>query len=131
MEEGLKNIMFYGTRKEFAQPVKCGVIAAITREAFKAREKHWKSIGFVGRCLIASFSYSKETIQKIHDHIRTGVSPKQIEIISGRSATIEIPSEVAEKIQALAIANVPVSTGFRLHKQLRALIQAHALACDR
>ena len=26
MEEGLKNVMFYGTRKEFPQPVRCGVI---------------------------------------------------------------------------------------------------------
>lgn len=52
--------------------------AAITKDAYIAREKHWKSIGFVGRCLIVSFSYSNQTIQKIHDHIRKGVPPKQI-----------------------------------------------------
>jgi hypothetical protein len=51
MEEGLKNVMFYGTRKEFSHPVRCGVIAAITRDAYKAREQYWRSIGFVGRCL--------------------------------------------------------------------------------
>ena len=38
MEEGLKNVMFYGTRKEFPQPVRCGVIAAITQDAYRVRE---------------------------------------------------------------------------------------------
>lgn len=56
MEEGLKNVMFYGTRRDFKKPVRCGVIAAITREAYTAREKYWNSIGFVGRCIPVSFS---------------------------------------------------------------------------
>jgi len=37
----------------------------------------------------------------------------------------------AEKVQDLAIARTPFSTGFRLHKQLRSLIQAHALYSGR
>ena len=40
---------------------------------------------------------------------------------------MEIPSSIAEKVQDLAIARTPFSTGFRLHKQLRSLLQAHAL----
>jgi hypothetical protein len=131
MEEGLKNVMFYGTRKEFKKPVRCGVIAAITRDAYDAREKHWKSIGFVGRCLLVSFSYSEETKLKIHQHIRAGFPAKTIEIITGRPSSVEIPARIAEKIQDLAIARTPFSTGFRLHKQLRSLIQAHALYCGR
>ncbi len=131
MEEGLKNVMFYGTRKEFSKPVRCGVIAAITKDAFKAREDHWKSIGFVGRCLLVSFSYSEFTKLKIHHHIRKGFPSKTIEIITGRATNVEIPSRMAEKVQDLAIARTPFSTGFRLHKQLRALIEAHALYCGR
>jgi hypothetical protein len=34
-------------------------------------------------------------------------------------------------LQDLAIARTPFSTGFRLHKQLRSLLQAHALYSDR
>ncbi len=34
-------------------------------------------------------------------------------------------------MQDLAIARTPFSTGFRLHKQLRTLVQAHALHCGR
>jgi hypothetical protein len=34
-------------------------------------------------------------------------------------------------VQDLAIAKTPFSTRFRLHKQLRALVQAHALYCGR
>jgi hypothetical protein len=127
MEEGLKNVMFYGTRKEFRQPVRCGVVAAITRDSYRSREKYWGSIGFVGRCIPVSFSYSKGTKLKIHEHIRRGFPPKMIEIIKGRPTKVDIPSNIAEKVQNLAIARTPFSTGFRLHKQLRSLVQAHAL----
>jgi hypothetical protein len=131
MEEGLKNVMFYGTRKEFKQPVRCGVIAAITRDAYRAREKYWSSIGFVGRCIPVSFSYSKATKLKIHEHIRKGFPSSIIETVKGRPTKVEIPSKIAEEVQTLAIARTPFSTGFRLHKQLRALVQAHALYSGR
>jgi hypothetical protein len=101
MEEGLKNVMFYGTRKEFKQSVRCGVVAAITRDAYRAREKYWSGIGFVGRCIPVSFSYSKATKLKIHEHIRRGFPPTMIEIIRGRRTTVEIPPNIAEKDRAL------------------------------
>lgn len=131
MEEGLKNVMFYGTRKEFQHPVRCGVIAAITRSGYNAREKYWKSIGFVGRCIPVSFSYSDETKLKIHEHIRKGFPSRMIEVICGKATKIEIPPSIAKRVQDLAIAKTPFSTGFRLHKQLRSLVQAHALYCGR
>ena len=131
MEEGLKNVMFYGTRKEFKQPVRCGVIAAITKEGYKSREKYWSSIGFVGRCIPVSFAYSDETKLRIHQHIREGFPSKTIEIIMGKRMNVEIPPRIAEKVQDLAISRTPFSTGFRLHKQLRAMLQAHALYCGR
>ena len=123
----MKNVMFYGTRREFKQPVRCGVIAAITRAAYDARKYYWKNIGFVGRCIPVSFSYSEETKRKIHEHIRKGFPSKRIEIITGRPTKVEIPPEIAEKVQDLAVVRTPFSTGFRVHKQLRALFQAHAL----
>jgi hypothetical protein len=131
MEEGLKNVMFYGTRKEFSQPVRCGAIAAITRDAYRARERYWSGIGFVGRCIPVSFSYSKATKLRIHEHIRKGFPSKMIEIVKGKPTVVDIPSKIAEKIQRLAIAKTPFSTGFRIHKQLRALVQAHALYSGR
>ena len=131
MEEGLKNVMFYGTQKEFKQPVRCGVIAAITRAAFRAREQYWKGIGFVGRCILVSYSYSDKTKLKIHEHIRKGFPAKMIEIITGKRTQVEIPAKIARKVQELAIEETTFSTGFRVHKQLRALVQAHALYCGR
>jgi hypothetical protein len=127
MEEGLKNVMFYGTRKEFKHPVRCGVIAAITRPAYHAREKYWKGIGFVGRCIIVSYSYSEATKLRIHEHIRKGFPAKTIEIMTGKKTQVVIPAKIARRIEALAVAETPFSTGFRIHKQLRALVQAHAL----
>ena len=131
MEEGLKNVMFYGTRKEFKEPVRCGIIAALTKDAYNSREKYWSSIGFVGRCIPVSYSYSTATKLKIHEHIRKGFPPKMIDIITGRRTKVEIPSNVAEKVQSLAISRTPFSTGFRLHKQLRSLVQAQALYSGR
>jgi len=146
MEEGLKSVMFYGTQKEFKQPVRCGVIAAITRPAFRAREQYWKDIGFVGRCMLVSFSYSDATKLKIHEHIRKGFPAKTrfmnfdsrlisskssiltlVEITTGRPTRVEIQAKIARRVQDLAVAKTPFSTGFRIHKQLRALVQAHAL----
>lgn len=126
-EEGLKNVMFYGSQKEFKQPVKCGVIAAITKSGYMAREQYWKGIGFVGRCIPVSFSYSDETKMKIHEHIRTGFPSKTIDVITGMSANVEIPQAIGERVQGLVLDSAPCSTGFRLHKQMRALVQAHAL----
>ena len=126
MEEGLKNVMFYGVRKEFKQPVRCGVIAAMTKDAYRAREKYWKGIGFVGRCIIVSYSYSEKTKLRIHEHIRKGFPVKMIEIITGKRTQVEIPAKIARRIQDLATVETRFSTGFRVHKQLRALVQAHA-----
>lgn len=131
IEEGLKNVMFYGTRKEFKRPVRCGVIAAITRPAYHAREKYWKGIGFVGRCIIVSYSYSEATKLRIHEHIRKSFPARTIEIMTGKKTQVEIPAKIARRIEALAIAETPFSTGFRVHKQMRALVQAHALYCGR
>ena len=131
MEEGLKNVMFYGTRKEFQKPVKCGVISAITRAGYSAREKYWKNIGFVGRCIPISFSYSEETKLMIHEYIRKGFPSKIIQVITGKATKVEIPPGIANRVQDLAIARTPFSTGFRFHKQLRSLIQAEALYSGR
>jgi hypothetical protein len=127
MEEGLQNVMFYGTRREFREPVKCGVIAAITKDAYKAREPYWKSIGFVSRCIPVSFSYSDRTRLMIHDHIRDGFPQKVVEVMMGEPTNVDIPAEIGMKVQELAVGTIPFSTGFRLHKQLRSLVQAEAL----
>lgn len=100
---------------------------AMTKDAYRAREKYWKGIGFVGRCILVSYSYSGATKSKIHEHIREGFPAKMIEIITGRRTQVEIPAKIARRVQDLAIAETPCSTGFRAHKQLRALVQAHLL----
>jgi len=107
------------------------MIAAITRGGYKAREKYWKDIGFVGRCIPVSYSYSGETKLKIHEHIRKGFPPRFIDVIAGKSRRVEIPEDIGLRVQNLVVSQTPFSTGFRLHKQLRSLIQAHALYCNR
>jgi hypothetical protein len=81
----------------------------------------------VGRCIPVSFSYSEKTKLKIHEHIKKGFPSKTIHLIEGKPTKVVILARIAEKVQDLAIARTPFSTGFRLHKQLRALVEAHAL----
>lgn len=81
----------------------------------------------MGRRILVSFSYSDATKSKIHEHIRKGFSAKMIESVTGRPTRVEIPARTARRVQDLAIAETPFSTGFRVHKQLRSLVQAHAL----
>jgi hypothetical protein len=78
-----------------------------------------------------SYSYSDKTKLKIHEHIRKGLSGKTIEIMIGKRTQVEIPAKIARRIQEPATEETPFSTGFRVHKQLRALVQAHALYCGR
>jgi predicted metallopeptidase len=59
--------------------------------------------------------------------VRKGFPVKMIEIITGKRTQAEIPAKIARRVQDLATAETPFSTGFRVHKQLRALAQAHAL----
>jgi hypothetical protein len=61
------------------------------------------------------------------EHIRKGFPAKRIDIITGRPTRVEIPARIARRVQDLAIAETPFSTGFRGHKQLRSLVEVHAL----
>ena len=49
-----------------------------------------------------------------------------MEVMTGEPTNVEIPPELGLRIQELAIGTEPFSTGFRLHKQLRSLLQAEA-----
>jgi len=76
---------------------------------------------------VRSSGHDEKTKLRIHEHVRKGFPAKMIEIITGKRTQVEIPAKIARKVQELAIAETPFSTGFRVHKQLRALVQAHAL----
>jgi hypothetical protein len=88
---------------ERIQAVGCGVIAAITKDAYRAREKYWSSIGFVGGYIPISFSYWKATKLKIHEHIRTGFPFRTTGIVKRRPTKVEISSRIAKNEQSLAI----------------------------
>jgi len=66
---------------------------------YNSREKYWNSIGFIGRCIPVSFSYSDATKFKIHEHIRKGFPSRVIQVITGKSTKVEIPSRIAESGQ--------------------------------
>jgi hypothetical protein len=102
----------------------------MTKDAYRALEKHWKGIGFVGRSIIVSYSYSEKKKLRIHEHTRKGFPAEMIEISTGRRTQVEIPGKIARKMEALAIVETPFSTGFRVHKQLRALFKLTRCTVD-
>jgi hypothetical protein len=132
IEEGITNIMFYGSERKFDEPIRAGVIFAITKDAFNYRRDYFRSIGFISRCIPVTFSYSDRTIDEIHDYIASGCPvAKSINVMTGgkKSMDVSIGQKSEQKmIKIMAISKKDRnSTGFRVHKHIRTLCKAHAI----
>jgi hypothetical protein len=103
-----------------------GFITAIPPEDLERREVrlHMRAGGFASRFIVAKFDYSQAAIEKVHKFIREGKYRKQssVEIsIDLGKLLVEVPLNIATKIDALAkqIKRDPI--GFRAHHHLRTL----------
>jgi hypothetical protein len=130
-EEGVENVMFYGNEKKFDRPVRFGIAVSMTAEEFITHRIPWRKIGFLDRCILVTYQYSPKTINMIHDHIAHGFPEREMPLIDHDPVKVEFDGNVADKVMGLVRGQAPFTTGFRFHKQLRALLQAHALYCGR
>jgi len=154
MSEGLKDLKIYGTKKEYRDPLFCGVITGITKEIFDKKIIYWRNIGFLTRMLVVTYGYTQLTKMAIHEYIRSGnynnrIKPgadlTNIDKFRLRGLSVEIPKDIARAVQILSSNiseingyyivrrgtynwRVDLRTyGFRLHKNLRSLIKAICL----
>lgn len=157
MEEGMKDIKYYGVEKSFSHMVKGGLITAVTKEVFERRIVTFKNIGFITRTIPITYKYSIHTIKKIHESIEHEeyldkyIEKLDSDFIRKKKYDVKIPSEISAKINHICeIINLKFqsytlkyfneeerrmveyklqmnSYGFRLHKQLRTLIKGICL----
>jgi hypothetical protein len=116
---------------EEMQPKRMGFISAIPPDDLNKREvrSHVRSGGFASRFIIAKYTYSQATIEKIHKFIREGKYRNQktfkVEIKPG-NLLIHVPLPIAVQIDALARRIKHDEIGFRAHHHLRTLACATA-----
>lgn len=156
LAEGIKDLKFYGSSKVFSKKVRGCIITAVTKEIFDKKIIGWRDNGFLSRVVPLTFSYANITQEKIHNSIKNGeylkddYKIKNLENLKLNSLVVEIPENISDKVEILAKSlvnqnksyslsqslddgsfrkyNAKLSKyGFRLHKQLRSLLQGIAV----
>jgi len=151
LAEGVKDLKYYGVSKTFSTAIKGGILTGITKHIFDKQIVTWRNNGFLSRVIPITFQYSRITEQQIHKSIIEGeyYNPtnkiKNMSVFKLNSFNVEIPNLISDKIlllvEQLTNRNKFYTMtsfdngnfkkyklelnkyGFRLHKQLRALIQ--------
>jgi len=138
IEEGVSAMTTYATPGlvTFKNPVKVGLITAITSDEFKDNRHNWKKKGFLSRTIPFSYKYGMDTVNKIFESIIELGYLKEREIkldIPTQDKEIRLPEKFARSIlpSTATIAKAQDTYGFRLQKQFQALLQASALDRDR
>lgn len=139
IEEGIVEIQTAYMRKKFDVPVNCGLITAITTEAYLENWRRWKNIGFLSRCLPITYRYSDTTQEKIRDQIARlehTFCPLSLRFPSEKKR-IRMPWDIGRAIKEYSKKTIEPQikakemTGFRMQRHLQRLAMARALAQDR
>lgn len=153
MEEGIKNQLFFGQEFFMKKTQKCGLITSCTFEYFYKIFRKWNDMGFLSRFLPVSFSYSAPTIAQINFQIaRNNMFSELTKLKKIAKKQITIPNDISDNISFLVgktIKNQLTDSirikvrggnyrmykiemyGFRLHRQLRKLLQSICLSHGR
>lgn len=155
LAEGIKDIKFYGLNRVFSKHITGSLITGVTKDIFNSKIKSFRDNGFLSRILPVTYCYSRATQNKIHRFIREGKALEKVKLkkenfdFKLNSFTVVIPDKLTEKVELLAKNIVLLNQayvfsenfngndkqqkielskyGFRMHKQLRALLQGIAL----
>lgn len=111
---------------EEIRPRKMGFITAIPPDDLNKREirSHIRGGGFASRFIIAKYTYSQQTIERVHKFIREGkyrnAKPFEVQMKPGK-LLVEVPKEISTQIDMLARSLKTDPIGFRAHHHLRTL----------
>jgi hypothetical protein len=123
IEEGVVAMSTYATPGlvTFKNPVKVGLITAITSDEFRDNRHNWKKKGFLSRTIPFSYSYGMSTINKVFESM--------LDLDYMNEHEIKLPEKYARSIlpSTTMIAKAQQTHGYRLQKQFQALLQASAL----
>jgi hypothetical protein len=119
----------WGTGASFPR---VGTMMGITPEFLASKIVHWRATGFLTRFIPVRFSFLTSTEIEIHDSIQHGnkLPPPDPIIFRDENYVVTLSEERAADIRKACIRaaeKVDVS-GFRWHRQMRALAKARAAA---
>jgi len=130
LEEGLTKIQRYDIKIEFPEPLRFGMITAITTEQFRHRRRSFEGSGFLSRNLLISYSYSRQVQEKIQRRMIRGEMPREYLIVAPESRIPDMTPEVEEAIERLAKLLASARGDgfvFRATNQIKSLIIAQGL----
>ena len=137
IEEGVGGITTYNEKfNDNEDLITCGLISSVTPDFIRDTRSRWNKLGFLSRCIIMSYSYSKDIINKILEFQLTEQSLK-IE-----SRKLELPDKMMdvraeEKFNRMILPEVKMIAwankkfGFRDIRHHITLMKANALSNGR
>ena len=136
IEHGIINISkFWNEGSKFGvkpEKVKLGLIAGCTPNLLRDKRQKWMTTsGFLDRCLVFSYSFGKELIEKLFKELWKGrpeINFKELELPE-KDEKIKLSPKLGEELNELIryIAKEQHTNGLRLINHARALLKASAL----
>lgn len=135
IEEGPETNADAGGRTDWKSTPTIGCLMGVTPSYFQSRAGKWRKSGFLSRFLPVRFTYSKDTIHRIHAAIADGHKLPQAQPIKLPEFPTEVsmPADAAAHImrRAESLGEKSQLFGFRYHRALRSLAKAFALMNQR
>jgi hypothetical protein len=130
MEEGETATSDAGGMNQWAKFPRIGALMGITPDFFKSKRGHWRKTGFLTRFIPVSYSYSKSTVDAIHERIKDGRTfpIPRAEGLPEFPNVVNISRDFSETLSAQAkmLGQAMSTHGFRYHRVLRVLAKARA-----
>lgn len=135
IEEGFKSSDFYGMERDYAYPVKAGLISGITVDKVNENTGKWKSDGFYSRLLPWSYSHSRLTGDQIVTDKLNGAKPIMRVKFKINKKPIEPTADelMKEKIKNLAMQiqqDKYIGAIYRPLEQILSLVKSSAVIRD-
>lgn len=141
VDEGVKNIETFHKQFTYKTFVKCGLITAITRSEFYARQARYslysdlKRYGFLSRMIPFSYEYPIDKIVKIFEYVMSGKTETNAKVIIPKIRRFkterfyEPNPELFSKLREISrgLASYMDAYGIRTQKNLQKLCYANAL----
>lgn len=132
MEEGVTKIETASIQYNIPT-IQCGLVTAITKEAFNRRRRYWSDVGFLRRMLPFTYRYPIDMAIEILDGIFEG---NHLEIDKGKlvfpkeKVEIKLSSDLAKKMYPYTskLAQAEDVYGFTFQKHFQRLLKGVALS---
>lgn len=132
IEEGVQRVETFHVRFQSPQPVKAGVIAALTTDEWKARRKQWIQYGFLSRAVPVSYHLAPEDLLRGEEAVyKAGRAFEPIRLdLPDKPVNVVVPEKRKDELKRLGRIIAAVNrdeTRFRSHRHVLAMAKASAL----